>query len=412
MSGHAELSLKQAQRICVAAQGLTAARSDAKSPVKKLAEVYARIGQTQVDSVNVVCRAHYQPLFARIGNYATADLDKLVGGALSTVTEYWGHEASFVQSHHVMDLRRWRGAHWADQSEHFNDSQRSLVHDIRQYLGEHPGSSARTISQALGVPANSEGTHWGWNWNDTKLVTEAMFGQAEILSLGRNRQFERQFALAEQVLSAQDQAPDHDRTESLRRLVLAAANALGLANERSLAEYYRLPLRAVRLAVQELLSAGQLQLLRVQGQDTPYYLAPNTPIPSRVAQTVRILSPFDSMVFDRRRLEELFGFYYRIEIYVPRAKRRYGYYVFPILCGHQFIGRVDLKADRKTRALCVQSLHLEVTASPLWLTRINEELWRMASWLGLDDVLIGAERLLCTPWALAANAKLSREMSK
>lgn len=412
MGGHADLSLQQAQRICVAAQGLTTKRRDTKSSVAELTEVYGRIGQTQVDSVNVVCRAHYQPLFARIGNYDRQDLDALVAQPASGVTEYWGHEASFVQSDYVMDLARWRDGHWADRSQRFNATQRSLTQDVLQYLREHPGSSARQLSQALGVPGKQEATGWGWNWNDTKLVTEALFGQAEILSLGRNQHFERRFALADQVLSAQHRTVQGDRVDSLGRLVLAAARSLGLATDRSLAEYYRLPLREVRTVLRELVDAGQLEKVQVSGQPVEYYLWPDTPIPSRISQTVRILSPFDSMVFDRRRLAELFDFHYRLEIYVPQAKRRYGYYVFPILLGHRFIGRVDLKAERKTGELRVQALYFESAPSQDWLERSNNELWRMANWLGLDTVNVGTERVLCNPWALAANAKPSSEMSK
>ncbi|MCW4464396.1 winged helix DNA-binding domain-containing protein [Glutamicibacter sp. MNS18] len=411
MSGHGDLSLKQAQRIAVAAQGLTGQRNDAASSRQRIAQVFRGIGQTQVDSVNVVCRAHYQPLFARLGPYRTEDLDELVSTSRSGVTEYWGHEASFVRSELIGDLRRWRRGHWADQSAMFTDAQRSLLEDVRGYLREHPGSSARDISNALKVPGNTEGTHWGWNWNDTKLVTESLFWNAEILSLGRNRQFERRFALAGQVVDLEELHPAHDRHESLRRLVRAAAGSLGIASDKCIAEYYRLPLRPVRQTARELVEAGELEPVRVQGQPGHLFMPRGTPVPSRITRTVRILSPFDSMVFNRARLQSLFGFHYRIEIYVPSSKRLYGYYVFPILYGHEFVGRVDLKADRRAGVLRVQALYFEGDPSDDLLSSTHDELWRMAGWLQLERVHVGPEQVLCSPWTLAANAKPRREMS-
>lgn len=402
MGGYGDLSLKQAQRIAVAAQRLTGPRSDGASPRHSLQGVYQVIGQTQIDSVNVVCRAHYQPLFARLGNYRTQALDALVATPHGGVSEYWGHEASYVRSELIGDLLRFRSGHWADRSAHFTASQRRLQEDVLQYLQQHPGSSAREISAALQVPANRDGTHWGWNWNDTKLVTEALFRQARILSLGRNRQFERRFALAHHVLSPGHLHPAHDAHESLARLVLAAIASLGIASESSLAEYYRLPRRQVSQSTRRLIEEGRLQQVRVQGQRDPMLMPAKTTIPVRVGRSVRILSPFDSMVFDRARLHELFGFHYRIEIYVPAAKRQYGYYVFPILWGHRFVGRTDLKADRAASALRVNLIHFEADPEPELLERVNDELWRMARWLGLERVTIAAEHSLCTPWALAA----------
>ena len=405
MGGHGDLSLHQAQRIAVAAQGLTSPRSAAASSRVSLERVYATISQTQVDSVNVVCRAHYQPLFARLGHYRTETLDKLVATARSGITEYWGHEASYVRSELIGDLRRWRSSHWADQSAHFSDRQQQLVGQVMAYLQEHPGSSARQISGALDLPAADNGTHWGWNWNDAKLVTESLFWNTQILSLGRNSQFERRFALAEDVVDPAHVHPPHDKQDSLRRLVLAAIDALGITTTRSIAEYFRLPLGPVRLMASQLQAEGTIDSHAVPGITEPMQMRSGTAVPSRVSRTVRILSPFDSMVFDRNRLLELFGFHYRIEIYVPQPKRKYGYYVFPILYGHRFVGRVDLKADRGASALRVNALYFEAPPDGQLLTRVDEELWRMAGWLGLDSVSVSAEQTLCTPWSLASKCQ-------
>lgn len=403
MGGHSELSLKQAQRLAVAAQGLSGPRSESLSGSRRIQQVFQEIGQAQVDSVNVVCRAHYQPLFARLGNYRRDQLDELVAAPGSGITEYWAHEASFVRTDLVGDLRRWRAQRWVDSSDRFTPRQRKLVTEVLDFLEHRPGSTAREISAALQVPALEHRAHWGWNWNDTKLVTEALFWQARILSLGRNRQFERCYAPAGHIMDPELLHPQHTAHESLRRLVLAACRSLGVATVSCLAEYYRLPVAPVRQAVAEMAHDGSLQRCTIESVRQAAYMLPGTRIPARTARFTRILSPFDSMVFNRRRLRELFNFDYRIEIYVPAAQRRYGYYVFPVLDGHEMVGRVDLKADRAASQLCVNAVYLEGEATPSVAEGLDAELWRMARWLGLETVTVGTGRALCTAWRLVAN---------
>lgn len=407
MGGHSDLSLQQARRIAVAAQGLSGTRSPARSGRAKILQVYQQIAQTQIDSVNVVARAHYQPVFARLGDYSRTQLDRLVAGAASPVTEYWSHEASYVRSDLVGDLRRWRPRHWADASHRFTPEQHQLVAPVLEFLDSNPGSSARQISQALDIPATTDKDHWGWNWNDTKLVTESLFWQTRILSLGRNQHFERRFAPASTVIQAQSLEPAHSAQESLRRLVLAAVDALGVASLHCVSEYFRLPAAPVKTMVHELLHAGELQRCRVESLTEDFYLRPGLVIASRRSRTTRILSPFDSMIFNRRRLQKLFGFHYRIEIYVPEPKRRYGYYVFPILHGDDLVGRVDLKADRKLGELQVKSVHFEAAPTESVLQGTDAELWLMARWLGLSSVTVGTERVLCSPWRLSAKHQAS-----
>lgn len=387
--GQRVVSLKQARRIALAAQGLSRARTGQPVTARKLVRTIEGISQLQIDSVNVVRRAHYMPLFARLGAYEITALDELLATPGSPVTEYWAHEASIVSAELIQDLRVWQRRTWNDKSAHFSAQQQELSSQVLEYLSAHPGSSARQISTALEVAPVVEKTHWGWNWNDTKFVTESLFAQARILSLGRNSQFERRYALASDVVHVQMEIDESHRQQALERLIARSLRAQGIATAHCIAEYFRLPIRAVKDKLRELAAAGRIEEARVTGIAECCYLQPGTRIPRKVDGELRLLSPFDSMVFNRRRLEKFFGFEYRIEIYVPQEKRRFGYYVFPMLYGDEFVGRVDLKADRSRGVLHAKQVHYE----PGWDVGIGqplrEELDRMARWLELERVEIG-----------------------
>lgn len=344
------------------------------------------IAQLQIDSINVVRRAHYMPLFARLGAYDTGALDALVARRRGPMTEYWAHEASYVRSELVADLITWQRRGWVDRSDLFTGKHHELTESVLSYLAEHPGTTARELSTALDVQPVGEKQHWGWNWNDTKFVTEALFAQGRILALGRSSQFERRFALAEDVIDMPPRQDAQDREPALRRLVLRALRALGVGTSHCIAEYFRLPSTQVAALLRVLVDERLVEQVEVAGLAGSCYRLPGAVIPRSIEPDLRLLSPFDSMVFNRRRLERFFGFEYRVEIYVPQAKRRYGYYVFPMLHGEEFVGRVDLKADRRNGVLQAKAVHFEPGVSPDVSGALDRELGRMAQWLGLGRV--------------------------
>lgn len=385
LGGHRTLSLSQARRVGLAAQGLSRERDGKANTPRRIDSMLATIAQLQIDSINVVQRAHYMPLFSRLGNYEIDVLDRLVSAKHGTMTEYWAHEASFVRSELVPDLAQWQRRRWIDRSASFTSEHHRLVDGVLSFLADNPGTTARELSRSLNVAPVEEKTHWGWNWNETKYVTEALFAQAKILSLGRNKQFERRYALCADVIAAppEEQA---DSSASLRRLVLRSLKSQGIGTAHCVAEYFRLPLRAVRDELEALCREGCVEQVSVQTVGEPCYMLPDAKIPRKVEHDLRILAPFDSMVFNRRRLETFFGFHYRIEVYVPEAKRQYGYYVFPILLGEEFIGRIDMKADRKASVLRVHSVHSETADFAELQAKLPLELTRMADWLGLENI--------------------------
>jgi len=329
------------------------------------------------------------PIFARLGAYDIGTLDKVLATPGSPITEYWAHEASVVSSELIPDLRLWQLRTWIDKSDRFTDDQLELSDRVLNYLATNPGSSAREISTALDVAPAATKEHWGWNWNDTKYVTESLFARAKILTLGRNSQFERRYALAHHVLGKPLEVDDQHRQAALQRLIHRSLAAQGIATAHCVAEYFRLPIREVKSMLSQLSAAESVEQVQVPGISEPCYMPLGTKIPRKIEPDLRLLSPFDSMVFNRRRLERFFNFEYRIEIYVPEPKRRYGYYVFPVLYGDEFVGRVDLKADRARGVLHAKSVHFE----PGWDTEAHgpllAELERMAGWLELDSVQVG-----------------------
>lgn len=373
----------------MAAQGLSKGRKEQAITARKIANAIGGIAQLQIDSVNVVRRAHYMPMFARLGPYDIGILDQLLAKPRSPITEYWAHEASVVSSGLIQDLRVWQRRTWVDRSDGFSAEQLELSDRVLDYLSENPGSSARQISRALDVAPVQEKSHWGWNWNDTKFVTESLFAQAKILALGRNSQFERRYALAADVVGAQVEVDAPHRQEALARLVARAMDALGIATAHCVAEYFRLPLRAAKEELARQAHDGLVEEVAVIGISEPCYLQAGTRIPRKVDHDLRLLSPFDSMVFNRRRLEMFFGFEYRIEIYVPEKLRRYGYYVFPMLYGEEFVGRVDLKADRAKSVLHAKQVHYEPGIDAGIEPELRAELDRLARWLDLGEVKIG-----------------------
>lgn len=380
------LSLGQARRVALAAQGFGRPAPD-RPGIRDVQATVDRLAQFQIDSVNIVARAHYLPLFSRLGAYDIDLLHRAAQRPPRRLFEYWGHEASLIDVR-LQPALRWRMAAAAEEAwgrmQQIRAEQPQLVADVRAELTVRGPLTAREIEHQ----EERRRDHWGWNWSSVKTCLEWLFWTGEITAAGRNRQFERLYDLTERVLPPGVLAqPTPSRDEADIVLVRRAAQALGLGTLRCLADYFRISTARAGAAVATLVEAGELVPVAVPGwAETGVYLWHAARVPRRV-EARALLSPFDSLVFERRRLEQLFDFRYRIEIYVPPAKRVHGYYVYPFLLDSAMVGRVDLKADRAQRVLRVNSAWLEPGADPGETSAaLADELAAMAGWLGLDGV--------------------------
>jgi uncharacterized protein YcaQ len=347
-----------------------------------------RLGQFQIDSINVVTRAHFMPLFSRLGPYDLALLERAAHAPPRRIFEYWGHAASLIDValQPLLRFRMQAGAHaWGGVDRVARERPEVVAHVLAEVRARGPVSA-----RGLEHKEVRERTSWGWNWSVVKTVLEWLFYVGEVTSAWRNSQFERVYDLPERVLprSVLEQ-PTPSPEESVRGLVRRAASALGVASEFCLRDYFRTPPEITRHAIATLVDAGELVPVTVQGWEAkPHYLWHQARFPRRVRARA-LLSPFDSMIFERARLERFFDFVYRIEIYVPEPKRLYGYYVYPFLLGERFVARVDLKADRAARVLRVNSAWLEPGQRPGEVAEeLAAELTALAAWQGLSAVQV------------------------
>jgi uncharacterized protein YcaQ len=377
------LSRAQARRVAVAAQGFLDPRH--RTPdLRTLGRTVRRTGVLQIDSVNVLQRAHYMPLFSRMGPYDTALLDRASGRSPRKLVEYWAHVAAFMPvdlwPHMQHRMRRYRdGGHpWMDGRD--DDLAASLVAELR----ERGRQTSRDLDD--GLPRSKD--HWGWNWSETKKVLEYLFLAGELAVAGRTPQFERLYDLPERVIPrAVLELPAPSDEDAHRELVRRAAMSHGVATARDLRDYYRMHVDDVKPAIASLVEDGELLPVQVEGRPG-YYLHRDARLPRRVAARA-LLSPFDPLVWERARTEALFDFSYRIEIYVPEDRRVHGYYVLPFLLGDRIVARVDLKADRRAGRLRVHAAYAEPGAPEETAAELAAELLALAGWLGLDDVVVG-----------------------
>ncbi|MBP3034821.1 YcaQ family DNA glycosylase [Arthrobacter sp. zg-ZUI100] len=396
------LPLGQARRAALGAQGLARGRP-AVPGARSVERTVTRLQLLQIDSVNVLARSHYLPLFSRLGPYDTAALDALATKSPRKMVEYWAHEASYIRPELFADLRTVQRRTWMRAHSLDPELKKQLRDRILRVLGEGPPLTAREIAAHLGDAQAGEREHWGWNWKASKRVLEDLFASGVLSTAGRTPQFERKYALTADVHPAGAAALEPaDPQGAVLRLTEQAARAHGIGTVRCLADYFRLPQRETAEAVKTLVERAVLRPVQVPGWKSPAYLHADTVIP-RASAARALLSPFDSMVFERKRLQDLFGFRYRIEIYTPPAARRYGYYVLPFLLGEEFTARVDLKADRSNKALLVQAAHREEGSPGHTAVELAAELRMMADWLGLDDVIVKPAGDLATDLKLAVS---------
>jgi uncharacterized protein YcaQ len=381
------LSLTEARRIVLAAQGFGRRQPD-RPGATHLRATAERLGLFQIDSVNVLTRAHYLPAFARLGGYDRALLERDAWGPprQRRLFEYWAHEASLLPLA-LHPLLRWRMAR-AERGE-------TGYLRLRRFAGEHRPQAMAVLDRiaAEGPLTAADFEHgasrsgW-WEWSDTKRALEWLFWCGRITTASRRGSFARVYDLPERVLPAAVLAlPTPPPELAQAALVERAARALGVATAADLRDYYRLRPAEGDHAIASLTEAGVLLPVRVEGWSQRAWCHRDTASPRRV-RGAALLTPFDPLVWERGRTERLFGFHYRIEIYVPAERRQHGYYVLPFLLDEALVARVDLKAERAAGSLSVRRVTLEPGAPVDTMPRLTVELERMAAWLGLERVVM------------------------
>jgi uncharacterized protein YcaQ len=385
MAPRTKLSLAQARRIALAAQGFHEARPEA-SGARQIARVLQRSHLLQIDSVNVLVRAHYMPLFSRLGAYERELLDRSAYHPRKRAAfEYWGHEASLIRLD-LHPLFRWRMARAARGEgtygglARFGRERRAFIEEVRREI------EARGPMGAGELSAGGKGQGSWWGWSDGKRALEWLFWAGEVTTRTR-RGFERIYDLPERALPASVlNAPTPPEDEAQRELLRLSIRSLGIASERCLRDYFRIEPGDAKARIPELVEAGDLVPVAVEGWSGPVYLDPGARLPRRI-EAQALVSPFDPIVWERTRTERLFGFRYRIEIYTPAEKREFGYYCLPFLLGDRIVARVDLKADRAGGRLIVHSIHPEASVAPDEIApALGDELRLMARWLGLGEI--------------------------
>ena len=396
------LSIAEARRAALAAQGFADGRPTGRVDRRHLRRVLDRMGLIQIDSVNVLVRSQELPLFARLGPHPRSLIaDATRDGELF---EYWVHEASHAPTG-LHPLMRWKMAsdhRWTGVNEVVR-RRPSLVDDVLDRLSTEGPLTAGDLAQRQGPKGQ-----W-WDWDDGKVVLEYLFWTGQVSARRRDSDFARLYDLTERLIPVDVLArPTPAEDEARRELILLAARHLGVGTLADIADYHRQRMTRIKGLVAELVASGDLVEVAVDGWDRPAFMVPGTTIPRTVSARA-MLSPFDPVVWFRDRTERLFDFTYRIEIYTPEPKRRYGYYVLPFLFGDELVGRFDLKADRHAGRLLVKASWIEPGHdTPSRRTAIAraavDELRTMATWLGLDDLEVADRGDLAAAVRAAARA--------
>lgn len=356
-----------------------------------MVDTIERLRVLQIDSVNVFERSHYLPLFSRLGTYDTGVLDSVLLDPTSPAThvEYWAHEAAFIP---IESWPLWRWKMRAAAEKHAKPGawlaeNRKLADSLLDRLRN---DGPATFSQLEDSRNRKRGT-W-WDWSDAKLALEYLFYDGVVTTRGRTN-FQRVYAAVDDVIPADIRAIDIPEDEARRTLVGEAVRALGIGTAKDIADYFRFKNAPAMAAIHDLVDEGSIERVRVQGWENrgkplDAFVVAGTDAPSRKPTVSTILTPFDPITWNRERASRMFGFDYRIEIYTPAPKRIYGYYSLPILMGDSLVGRIDLKADRKTKTLIVKSAHWESRKPADAVDRLAEVVRRAAAWRGLDTVVV------------------------
>lgn len=392
------MSVAQARRAAVAAQGFGGPARRGPPARRTIAAEVERLGLLQLDSVNVAVRAHYAPLFSRLGPYDRAALDALAWPQTPaqrrrrTMVEFWVHEASLLPIEE-WPLFRWRmrdnaagRSRWLGSAL---ENRADILDAVTTAIADHGPLEAGEVERVLGDGGDRRARAYGgwWQRSDIKVACEHLFATGE-LTTGTRRGFRRAYELTERVLPPEVHTRDPARDESMRELIRRAARVHAVATEPDLRDYYRLPPAESQAAVADLVDAGELVPVQVEGWSAPAYRTPDARLPRRVTGRA-LLAPFDPLIWFRARTLRLFDFHYRIGIYTPAEKRTHGYYVFPFLLDGRLVARVDLKADRALGVLRVPGAFLEEGADePRVAAELAAELATMAGWLGLEGVLV------------------------
>jgi uncharacterized protein YcaQ len=353
-----------------------------------------RLGAIQIDSVNVLARAHYLPTFSRYGPYPMSVLDELAHERRE-LFEYWGHAACFMPIE-LYPLMRWRMDNQREAWSRLSGKRKTFMDAVYREVAERGPIAAGGLSNG----GKSKGPWWGWS--DGKEALELLFRQGRLAIAGR-RNFERLYDIPERVFpKTLLAAPDVPASEAKKALLVRAARAMGIGTARDIAQYFhidawwdrltvngrRAPASIDRL-VEELVEDGRLQRVRVEGWKHPAFVVAGALIPKSI-HAASIVSPFDPLLWERKWTKAVFGFEYQIEIYVPATKRVYGYYILPFVLGDRFAARVDLKADRRASTLVVHAAYVESGLNPRDVsTALATELRSMAGWLSLESIQVG-----------------------
>ena len=384
------LSISEARRLALSAQGFGSERTEKLSSWTAIAREIKRLHLLQIDSVNVLTRSHYIPLFSRLGAYDRTALDKRsLSHKNRHMFECWAHEASLVPLE-LHPLMRWRmdrarkGDSIYGAMSQFSVDEKAYLKNVLAFVKSH-GPTAQSD-----LPDKSKGAGGWWGWSKGKLALETLFAQG-LLTTAKRESFERFYDLPERVIPSEILSlPTPPEREVFMRLIDLSGQALGFGTEFDLRDYFRLPVNETKKAIADAVDAGILLPVSVEGWKAPTYLHAGAKIPRKVSASA-LVSPFDPICWDRPRAERLFNFHYRIELYTPAPKRKFGYYVLPFLHGDGFGGRVCLKADRENGVLLANRSHIEPGLDHDDVaTALAAELKHMSNWLGLGKVHVGA----------------------
>lgn len=379
------MSLDQARRIALAAQGFDRPRPAGAVDIRHIRRTIRQIGLLQLDFVNVLVPAHYLVLFSRLGGYERERLNQLVYQRRE-FTEQWAHEASIVPmelwpllEYRRQDYRPWPGS----PITKLKGKSKYLTQVINLVT-----KIGKVTSQELPPVAGPKRRPGDWHRSLPRWALECHFGSGKVAVADRLPNFQRVYDLPQRLIDAKHLETRVSRVDAQRELLRLAAKSCGIATIRDLADYYRMSPREATPGVAELVERGDIEQIEVEGWKDPAFLAKGSRTPRNIACSA-LLSPFDPVVWFRPRAERLFDFHYRIEIYVPANKRKYGYYVLPFLLDDRIVARVDLKADRKKKELLVLATHKEEGINEeRTIAQLGEELKTLASWLDLERVKV------------------------